>query len=61
MPLERCKLPGGKMGWKVKNVDKCWRSKRDAIRQWYAIDPDEVKKELSTNNLHESLRVNNEK
>jgi hypothetical protein len=36
MPIKRCKLPNGKLGWQYGN-QKCYESREDALKQMRAI------------------------
>lgn len=38
---------GGGMGWKWGNTNKCWASKKDAIKQGYAENPTKFKQEMN--------------
>lgn len=37
MPIKRCKLPNGGLGYKWGDSSKCYRSKADAEKQMRAI------------------------
>ena len=63
MPIHSCRKDG-KPGYKVGNANKCWtytpgdeksrkKAKRAAIKQWYAMNPQEFKKEMSKSDLTE--------
>lgn len=52
MPIKSCTLPSGKGGFKWGDQGKCYASKKDALKQGYAIDKDKFKKEVSSTNMH---------
>lgn len=57
MPIVRC-TKDGKSGWKVKNTNNCWTgpgAKRRAYLQWYAIDKEEMKKELKKGDINKEI------
>jgi len=37
MPIMRCKLPNGKLGWKFGQSGKCFPTRKQAVKQGQAI------------------------
>lgn len=62
MPIKSCSLPDGKSGYKWGDKGKCYKSKKDAIRQGIAIEgPDKFKKVASATELLETYLHENDK
>lgn len=58
MPIKRCTLPNGKKGYKWGNKGKCYKSKKDALKQMRAIKVSQTNKGHITETQYELEKEN---